>query len=152
LIRLSTRKLILLNNILVVTLPSDWTRRFKLIKGDSVDMLITENALVLFDGRQDFEVKELQQEIDEALYEWEKEKEETELEWMRLTPEEKAEVLRLRAELEKADEELDEGTVPSIDDSPDTSETVKKIRAAKARQQKKVNDDDKKTSGNETKR
>jgi antitoxin component of MazEF toxin-antitoxin module len=102
-IRLSERNLIGLANVLCVTLPQDWVRRFKLIKGDKVQMLITDNALVIFDGKQDFEVKELTREINDAIEAWKEEEEQKTTEWMQLTPEEKSKILKMRAEIEEED-------------------------------------------------
>jgi len=115
-VQIVEKKLIQLSKALCITLPQDWLRRFFLTKGGIVNLIVTDEAIVIVDTSTSFNAESIKVELDEAQKQWIKKEERKEQEWFnKLSPKEQIQVKKNWEETEKAWKTLEEGNGIHLD-------------------------------------
>ena len=105
-VRIETKKLQQLGYSLAVILPAKWLRKFHLNRSDEIDLVITDNVILVIDQNVDFDADILKGDLSLAQKVWDAKEKLDQLRWFKkLSPEKRA---KIQKAVKKADKELDE--------------------------------------------
>jgi hypothetical protein len=93
-VKIAKRKLIQLANTLVITIPNkEFIEKFRLKKGDVVDLVIMDNAILIVDRSTDLNADEIKADLDLAQEKWDEKEDREQVKWFnKHSPEEQAKI------------------------------------------------------------
>jgi hypothetical protein len=108
-VQIVERKLIQHSGALCISINQDWLKRFRLHKGDTVDLLLMKDAILIVDRTTDFNADNIKAELDLAQKIWIEKEDREMIRWFnKLSVEEQAKVRKNWEEfkLEKGEGEI----------------------------------------------
>ncbi len=96
------KKLIQLSNMLVVTVPKDFCKRYFLGKGATVNLVKMRDAFMVVDKSTDFNAEAIKADLDEAQKNWDEKEDRKQQKWFNhLSPEEQTKIMQSYEETDK---------------------------------------------------